>query len=113
MTILEKITALRKVGWSVEKKGSGWVVHHEKRNADNPLYLAIYGIKNITHIYTDREVSKLYKTEFVKPKKWKAIAKQYTKERDRAAKRDLIIAEKFDDIPLDRPIKIEDPWDHD
>lgn len=110
LSIEEKAEKLRSIGYFIEKKLNGWIIHFGKRNADNPAYCAMFGMVTPTDIKTNRDLSKTYKEEFTKPKKWKKIVKKMTNDKDRAAQRDLIKTENFDKIPEGERIVYEDCW---
>jgi len=110
LTITQKIEKLRSIGYYIEERNGGWIMFHEKKNADNPLWFQIFGEPKPTRLTTNREISRTYKLEFEKGKSWKKTVKELTNGIDRAAQRDLIKTEKFDDIPEGKRVKVENPW---
>jgi hypothetical protein len=110
LTISQKIEKLRSIGYYIEERNGGYVMFHEKKNADNPLWVHLFGEPKPTRLTTDREISRVYKIEFEKGKSWKKTVKELTNGIDRAAQRDLIKTEKFEDIPEGKRVKVENPW---
>lgn len=112
LSIEQKVDELRALGHYIEKREGGWLFSYEKRNADNPLHYAMFGYVTPTELTSDREISRLYKVEFEKGKSWKKTVKKNSNDMDRAAQRDLIKTEKFDDIPKNKRIKTDDAWNY-
>lgn len=113
LTIEQKIEKLRSVGFYVEKREGGYIFSHSKRNADNPFWCCLFGMVKPTRLTTPKEIARAYKIEFEKGKSWKKDVKNLTNGMDRAAQRDLIKAEKFDDIPEGKRVKEVDTWAYD
>jgi hypothetical protein len=113
LTITQKIEKLRSIGYYIEERSGGYVMFHEKKNADNPLWACIFDRKVPTKLASHREISRTYKLEFEKGKSWKKTVKELTNGIDRAAQRDLIKSEKFDDIPEGKRVKEIDRWAYD
>jgi hypothetical protein len=105
LTISQKIEKLRSIGWHIEECEGGYIAGGS--NANNPYFGG--GFLPL-EIKTARDISRYYKHEFESIKKWKKTVKELTNGVDRAAQRDLIKTENFDDIPEGQRVKVENPW---
>jgi hypothetical protein len=95
LTLKEVIADLKEAGWDI------------RQNPDRP---GQYYWRSLEHEKTERDLYKLHKSVFRKGRSFKATVKKLSSGRDRAATRDAIISEHFDDIPPQKRVKEEDPW---
>jgi hypothetical protein len=101
ITLEEAIKKLKKAGYPLEKEKDKY---KWKSNGSAGAYGPNY--------YTEREIYKLYNDVFRDGPSYKKDVKHLTNGKDRAAKRDLINKEEFDNIPSKKRIKEEDLWDY-
>lgn len=99
LTISEVISDLREVGYKVEP-------HPTRANC----YYCYWNEKSEHLVDTERQLYKTHKWQFEKGRSYKKIVKRLSNGKDRAAQRDAIKTEKFDDIPSNKRVKEQDPW---
>jgi len=113
-SISEKIKDLTSLGLHVERVGDQYRLFHEKKNANNPYWVALFGIgvEESPNLHTPREIAKIWKSYFGKGSKWKELLKTIGKGKDRAKTRDLIKQEDFDKIPLNERVDEDNPYNY-
>ena len=105
LNIEEVIKNLRSVGWTINKGPNNKYQVYFTRDYQFPE-VEIYD-------YTERELYRLYKLQYVKGRRYKKFVKKASGGLDRTCARGLISHEKFDDIPSQKPTKKVDPWSYD